>query len=293
MIELGKKQTLTVVKHVEFGVYLSEDSESEEQILLPRKQVPEGTQDGAELEVFIYKDSKDRIIATTNEPKFQVGETALLKVVEVGKIGAFLDWGLEKDLLLPFKEQTKRVVRGEDILVALYIDKSKRLCATMKVYEYLSTDSPYTRDDKVTGIVYEISEEFGVFVAVDNKYSGLIPSKEVCTGYKPGDVLAARVAGVKPDGKLDLSVRRKAHIQMDEDARLIMKVLEESDGLLPFDDKVSPETIKREFGMSKNAFKRAIGRLLKEGKIEMTVNRIRKVEQYCRQAGNMQGYKDE
>ena len=171
MIELGKKQTLTVVKTVDFGIYLAEDknADAENRVLLPKKQVPEGTKTGDTLEVFIYKDSQDRLIATTREPKLQVGQTALLKVVQVTKIGAFLDWGLEKDLLLPYHEQTLRVREGEECLVALYVDKSSRLCATMKVYHYLSTRTPYVVGDTVKGRVYEISERFGVFVAVDDK----------------------------------------------------------------------------------------------------------------------------
>ena len=171
MIELGKKQTLTVVKTVDFGVYLAEkdDKEGKDSVLLPAKQVPAGTKAGDELTVFIYKDSKDRLIATTREPMLQVGQTAVLKVSQVTRIGAFLNWGLEKDLLLPYHEQTTRMQEGKDVLVALYIDKSQRLCATMKVYHYLSTRTPYVVGDQVKGRVYEISGNFGVFVAVDDK----------------------------------------------------------------------------------------------------------------------------
>lgn len=276
MITLGRKQVLKAAKKVEFGVYFSEDGTDRDKVLLPKKQVPAGTELGDEVEVFIYKDSKDRLIATTNIPKLQLGETAVLRVAEVGKIGAFLDWGLEKDLLLPFKEQTKRVRQGEDCLAALYIDKSSRLCATMNVYEYLRTDAPYKKDDRVTGRVYEISQEFGAFVAVDDQYSALIPKREFFGNVKVGDVVEARVTAVKEDGKLDLSIREKAYVQMDADAEAVMKVIDEFDGVLPFNDKVSPEIIQREFQMSKNAFKRAVGRLLKEGRIEITEKRILK-----------------
>ena len=134
MLELGKRQSLTVVKTVDFGVYLSEGEGAGEEVLLPKKEVPEGTKTGDQLEVFLYKDSKDRLIATREEPAIQLGEVALLKVAETGKIGAFLDWGLPKDLLLPFREQTRKVEPGDECLVALYIDKSSRLCATMKGY---------------------------------------------------------------------------------------------------------------------------------------------------------------
>ena len=156
MIELGKKQKLLVVKTVDFGIYLGEDRNApqNERVLLPSKQVPEGTKAGDEIEVFIYKDSQDRLIATTREPMLQVGQTAVLKVKQVTRIGAFLDWGLEKDLLLPYHEQTNRVREGEECLVALYVDKSSRLCATMKVYPYLSKETPYKEGDRVKGRVY-------------------------------------------------------------------------------------------------------------------------------------------
>ena len=263
---LGTKKTLMVVKEVEFGVYLGN---SQEKVLLPKKQVPEGVEVGDPIEVFLYKDSSDRLIATTNEPKIMLGELAVLTVAATGGIGAFLDWGPEKDLLLPFREQTAPLKKGDQILVALYIDKSQRLCATMKVYERLRTDSPYKVDDQVEGIIYELSDNFGVFVAVDNLYSALIPKREAFGKLRVGDRVKARVVKVKEDGKLDLSVREKAFLQMDADADLIMKRMEEYGGSLPFTDKADPELIKKEFDLSKNAFKRAIGRLLKEGKIEI------------------------
>ena len=278
MIELGKKQTLTVVKTVDFGVYLAEkdDKEGKDSVLLPAKQVPAGTKAGDELTVFIYKDSKDRLIATTREPMLQVGQTAVLKVKQVTKIGAFLDWGLEKDLLLPYHEQVLRVREGEECLVALYVDKSSRLCATMKVYPYLSTRTPYNIGDEVKGRVYQISERFGVFVAVDDKYSALIPAREAQGKYRPGTILDLRVTEVKEDGKMNVTDRQKAYIQIEEDAENVLSVIEEFAGVLPFDDKASPQVIQREFGLSKNAFKRAVGHLLKEGKIEIKDRRIYK-----------------
>ena len=268
MIEIGKKQKLIVVKTVDFGVYLAENKNAgqEERVLLPGKQIPEGTKEGDTLEVFIYKDSRDRLIATTKEPLLQVGQTAVLKVLQVTRIGAFLDWGLEKDLLLPYHEQTSRVREGQECLVALYVDKSSRLCATMKVYHYLSTRTPYVVGDSVKGRVYEISDRFGVFVAVDDKYSALIPAREGNGKYRPGEILDLRVSEVKEDG------------QINEDAESVLSVIEEFAGVLPFDDKASPDVIKREFGLSKNAFKRAVGHLLKEGKIEIRDRRIYKKE---------------
>ena len=268
MIELGKKQELLVVKSVEFGVYLGEkaDADAKNRVLLPAKQVPENTREGDRLEVFIYKDSKDRLIATTREPAATVGETALLTVRQVTKIGAFLDWGLEKDLLLPYHEQTVRVREGQECLVALYVDKSSRLCATMKVYPYLRSDSPYQKGDQVRGRVYQISDNFGVFVAVDDKYSALIPARETAGKYRPGEILDLRVTEVKEDGKLNVTNRQKAYLQIDEDAENVLQVIEEFAGVLPFDDKAAPEVIRREFGLSKNAFKRAVGPSSERGK---------------------------
>ena len=276
MIELGKKQKLSIVKKVEFGAYLGTE---EEKVLLPIKQLPEEAHIGDEIEVFIYKDSKDRLIATTREPKITLGELAVLSVADVSKIGAFLDWGLEKDLLLPYKEQTTRVAPGDECLVALYIDKSQRLCATMKVYNYLKKDSGYGKEQDVTGRVYEISENFGAFVAVDDRYSGLIPKKQLYGQQclRVGDVITARVTAVKADGKLDLSIRKKAYLQMDDDAEKLMQVIDSFDGVLPFSDKANPEVIRRETGMSKNEFKRAVGRLYKERRIEIGEKFIRKI----------------
>lgn len=278
MIRLGEKQVLYIVKKVDFGVYLAPRQEDqEEKVLLPSKQAPPDSRIGDPVEVFVYRDSEDRMIATVREPKLQMGQVAELTVAQVGKIGAFLDWGLEKDLLLPFKQQRGRVKEGDSVLVSLYIDKSSRLCATMNVYENLRTDSPYKAEDKVTGRVYELSDNFGAFVAVDNLYSGLIPKKELYGRIELGDEVTARVTQVREDGKLTLSIREKAYLQMDVDAQELLDIIDSYDGVLPFTDKAAPEVITHETGMSKNEFKRAVGRLLKEGKIEIREKVIRRV----------------
>lgn len=278
MIRLGEKQKLIVVKKVEFGVYLAEREQEDIRILLPAKQVPQGTGLGDEIEVFVYKDSKDRMISTTQEPKLKLGEYKALTVVSVQKIGAFLDWGLEKDLFLPYKEQIGKVKEQDEILVRLYIDKSKRLCASMKgIYEMLDTDSPYQTGDMVQGRVYEFSDNFGAFIAVDDRYSGLIPHHEDHSFLRIGDCVEARVTGVKPDGKLDLTLREKSYMQMNQDAQRVLEILDEYAGVLPFNDKASPEIIMRETKMSKNAFKRAVGHLYKERKIQITEKNIRKI----------------
>lgn len=268
---LGKRVTLMIVKQVEFGVYLGN---SQEKVLLPKREVPKGVEPGDPVDVFLYKDSSDRLIATTREPKIKLGELKALHVADAGKIGAFLEWGLPKDLLLPFKEQTMKVKKGDEVLVSLYIDKSDRLCATMKIYELLRQDPPYQKDDHVDGIIYDTSENYGLFVAVDDCYSALIPKREAFGDLKAGDRVHARVLRVREDGKMDLAVREKAFVQMEADAQMLLKKMQENGGRLPLTDKADPEQIKKELSLSKNAFKRAVGRLLKEGKVEICENFI-------------------
>lgn len=281
MLELGKRQRLSIVKKVDFGVYLVEhmpargESEKDmEMVLLPVKQVPEEFDVGDSLEVFLYKDSKDRLIATVNEPLITLGKIARLQVVQVSGIGAFLNWGLEKDLLLPFKEQTRKVKEGEEILVALYIDKSSRLAATMKLYPYLEIAKDYKKDDLAAGTVYQLADGYGAYVAVDDRYQGMVPAREPWGNIQPGDWVNARVTAVKEDGKLDLSLREKAYIQMDADGEKILALLKQKGGSLPLGDKSSPEEIKEALGMSKGEFKRAIGRLYKKQIIKIAPERI-------------------
>ena len=279
MIKLGEKQILQVVKKVDFGVYLAENQETAEtdRVLLPKKQVPADAEIGSEVTVFIYRDSDDRLIATTTTPKIMLGQVAMLHVKEVGKIGAFMDWGLDKDVLLPFREQTRKVRAGEDVLCALYIDKSDRLAVTMNVYEFLRTDSPYVKDDKARGTVYEMSKNFGAFVAVDDIYSGLIPVKELTSKVQIGDDVTVRVTGIKEDGKLDLSLRDKAYLQLDTDGEIILKYMDEHEGIIPFTDKADPQIIKDNMQMSKNQFKRAIGHLMKDGKVKILTDSIERI----------------
>jgi len=273
----GTTHTLRIVKRADHGAYLAYDmkAQASKRVLLPTKQIPEGVSVGDELSVFLYKDSQDRLIATTRTPLIQLGQTARLGVAEVSKIGAFLSWGLEKDLLLPYAEQTYTVHAGDTVLVTLYLDKSERLCATMNVYPYLKTGSPYIVGDIVHGIAYQDSERFGIFVAVDDRYQGLIPRRECYGDITLGADVTARIIQVREDGKLDLSVRRKAYEQMEDDAEAVLKLVESYDGVLPFTDKATPEVIKLHTGMSKNEFKRALGRLMKEGKVIKTETAIR------------------
>lgn len=271
MIELGKIQNLVIVRMTSVGAFLNTTEEVKgEDILLPKNQLSPEAKVGDSVEVFVYKDSEDRMIATARKPKITIEKMAGLKVVDTTNIGAFLDWGLEKDLFLPYKEQVGRVVKDGICFVALYIDKSERLCATMKTYNLLSTESPYKANDRVRGTVCSVNKELGAFIAVEDKYQGLIPNKELYGQYNIGENIEVRIKKVQPDGKLELSVRNQAFKEIDNDAEKIMKALKENDGILNLNDSSAPEAIKSELQMSKAAFKRAVGRLLKQGAIKTT-----------------------
>lgn len=277
MLEIGKRQTLRIVKINPHGAYLGEGGADQERVLLPGKEIPEGAKIGHEVEAFLYKDSEDRLIATTREPFLKLGELAALKVKSTTGIGAFLDWGLDKDLFLPFKEQAGRVTVGMSPLVALYVDKSGRLCATMRIEKYLSAKSSYEKDAKVWGTVYSVNPQIGAFVAVENRYFGLVQAKDLASPLRVGDRVDARITLVREDGKLNLSLQQKAYKQLEEDAESLLELFDECGGVLPFTDKASPELIKREVGLTKNAFKRAVGHLLKEKKIRIEEDCIRKL----------------
>ena len=268
MIEIGKIQPLKIANFTSIGAYLDAGTGvRHDNILLPIKQLPEGAKEGEELEVFIYRDSEERLIATLKNPLAQLGELAYLKVNAMTKIGAFLDLGLERGLFLPFHEQKFPIQVGKSYLVKVYLDKSQRLSATTEIYEYLTAASPYLKNDKVVGTVYSVNNDIGAFVAIDNKYMGLIPRNEFFTELREGDQVEARVIRVREDGKLDLSPRELSYIQMDEDTLKILQGIKEHEGFLSLNDKSSPIEIQSRLNMSKAAFKRAVGKLLKENKV--------------------------
>lgn len=276
MVELGRIQKLKVANISKVGAYLDAGTgETDDNILLPNNQLPAGLNAEDEVEVFIYRDSEDRLIATRRTPLVQADELARLEVKETTKIGAFLDMGLEKDILLPFKEQKYKVQTGKKYLVGVYVDKSGRLSATTFIARFLRTDSPYEKDQWVKGTAYSVNPEIGVLVAVDNKYRGLIPISELNKDIQVGEEVECRIIRVREDGKLDLSLREVAYKQMDNDAELILNKIERYDGFLPLNDKSSPEDIMDRLKISKAAFKRAVGRLLKEGKIEQSEKGIK------------------
>jgi predicted RNA-binding protein (virulence factor B family) len=277
MIDVGTFHTLPIANLTPIGVYLDAGTgHTETNILLPKKEVSPDARKGDELKVFIYRDSEDRLIATCRTPLAQVGDVTLLRVVQNTDVGAFLDWGLEKDLFLPFNEQKYRVEEGKRYLVAVYLDKRDRICATTNVSKYLRTDSPYQKNDLVSGTVYLVKPEFGAFVAVENRYAGMIPNQELFSPVKRGMYLEdLRVTRVREDGQLDLSLRKMAYQQMQDDAAWLLEVLRANQGMLPLHDKSHPGAIKHHLHLSKSAFKRAVGQLLKAGKIELIEGGIR------------------
>ena len=272
MIKLGEIQELKVAKKVDFGVYLVslDDEKEEDRILLPIKQVPENIEIGDKITVFVYRDSSDRKIATVKTPKISMGKIAYLKVAEMSRIGAFMNWGLEKDLFLPFKEQVGEIKLNGEYLVGLYVDKSDRLCATMNLFNVLKTDSPYKVNDMVQGTVFSLKRGLGAMVAVEGKYLGLIHEGEILKPMRPGDVVEVRVSNIKEDGKLDLSLKDAPRLQIDKDGEQILSVLGQNKGFLPLNDNSNPEKINDILGMSKSSFKKAAGRLMKREVIEMT-----------------------
>jgi hypothetical protein len=268
MIEIGKMQKLQVTRKTVAGAYL-------DYVLLPKDEEPQGLEIGDEIEVFVYTDFEGKTVASVNKPKLTIGQIGPLRVVDTTKFGAFLDWGLKKDLLLPIKDQVGKIRKGDWCLAGLYInDNNNKVSATMRIYDMLSTESPYKKNSRVHGTVYNINKDYGVFVAVDNKYHGLIHKNELYRNFNIGDNIEARVKNVRADGKLELSLREEAYNEIEGDAQKIMQRLKANGGTLPINDNSDPDYIKSELHISKRAFKRAAGRLLKEGAIKITDNGI-------------------
>lgn len=273
MIKIGKRQTLTIANFSKVGAYLDAGTEDpNDNILLPNNEL-EGKElnVGDEVDVLIYKDSEDRITATFRKTDAIIGTLAKLEVVDINsKLGAFLSWGLKKDVLLPIGQQNCKVNIGEKYLVGLYEDSKGRVSATMRIYNFLLPCKDYNKNDIVEGTVYNINEEVGVFVAVDDRYYGMIPKSECFRTFEIGEVVSTRVIRVREDGKLDLSPRALMSEQMDKDAEFILEKMRLLKDSFRFNDSSSSEDIKDFFDMSKKAFKRAMGSLLKKGLIEKT-----------------------
>ena len=234
-------------------------------VLLPRGEVPEDTREGDEIEVFVYLDSEDRPIATTRAPKLKRGEVTFLEVTDVTRFGAFVDWGLPKELLVPFAEQTRPLRTGERHPIGLYLDKRGRLAGTMRVSEMLRRTGEFEHDEWVLGEAWRNDPDLGLFVILERRFVGLVPASEPHRLAR-GESARFRVASVLPDGKVELSLRGHAHEEVEADADRILEVLARRSAPR-VGDRSSPEEIRALFGLSKKAFKRAVGRLLKEGAV--------------------------
>lgn len=267
MLKIGNYNTLTVAREVDFGYYLATDDGRE--ILLPRKYAPEGTEIGAELRVFVYTDSDDRLIATTETPYATVGEFAYLQVSDVNATGAFLDWGITaKDLLVPFSQQKSRMNRGGIYLVYIYLDDaSKRVAASAKIEKYLDNALPdYRHGQPVEALVIEHTP-IGYKVIVDNRHRGMIYDNEIYRPLELEQTVKAFVKAVRPDGKIDLTLSDSTGKRVMGLSDRILDALQRAGGQLAVSDKSSPEEIKEMFACSKKDFKKALGHLYKEGKV--------------------------
>lgn len=265
MINIGQYNELKVKKKVDFGYYLEDKFGNE--VLLPNSNAKGSKVEvGESLEVFVYRDSKDRLISTLKKPLLTVGDIAYLEVVSQSEIGAFVNIGLERDLFIPLKEQSFKLKTGKKYLFYMYVDKTDRLAGTTKVHEYLdiAEEGKYKVDDEVKIIVYDTAENGTLKIAVDREYIGLILPNERFEYIYPGEEITARIKRVYEDGILGVTTRKKRLDAREELSEVILNYLRENGGYMPYNDKSSPEEIKKEFNTSKNYFKMTLGGLMKK-----------------------------
>lgn len=274
MVEIGKYNTLTVVKIVDFGVYL--DGGERGEILMPKEYVPANCFPDDEVRVFVYFDSEDRIVATTEVPYVKVGEFAFLKVVAVSHVGAFLDWGLRKDLLVPFREQRDPMVEGKSYLVYAYADKaSDRIVASTKVDKYLDQVFPEYEVNEEVDILIARKTDLGYAVIINNMHWGLIYDNEVFQIIKIGQKMKGYIKAIREDEKIDVSLQAPGYAKIEGLAGVILEKIKDYDGILDLSDKSDPEEIYRVFGCSKKNYKKALGTLFKQGLIEINDTEVR------------------
>ena len=268
-IELGKYNQLKIVKEVDFGLYL--DGGEEGEILLPARYLPYNYEIGQEIEVFIYLDNEERLVATTLKPYVQVGEFAYLQVSWVNQYGAFLDWGLMKDLFCPFREQKRKMEVGRSYIIHTHIDnESFRIVASSKVEKFLSPEKPpYAPDDEVNLLVWQHTN-MGYKVIIDNKYQGLVYDNQVFRELEIGDSLKGYIMQVREDGKVDVALQRSGRQQTLDFADTLLKYMERNGGRCYLHDKSPAEEIYDRFKVSKKVFKKAVGDLYKRRLIEIT-----------------------
>ncbi|MFT4522655.1 MAG: putative RNA-binding protein (virulence factor B family) [Bacteroidia bacterium] len=274
MIEVGKLNKLTVLRDTSVGMFLGDLLGGE--VLLPIKYIPENTKVDDELEVFIYKDSEDRIIATNLTPLAQLNSFACLTVSDVSSVGAFLDWGLEKDLLVPYREQNIHLEVGKKILVYVYLDEtSNRIVASCRLKKFLSEDTPTFEEGEEVDLIVWHPTELGYNVLINEQFSGVVYANEIFEKLHQGERRKGYIKQVRPDGKIDVSLQKLGYDQVLSSIDPILQKLQDAGGTLPIGDKSDPDLIYRLLGMSKKNFKKAIGSLYKAGKIEIEPNSIR------------------
>lgn len=274
-IALGRFNILKVVKKVDFGMYL--DGGEEGRILLPSRYVPQGCEVGDELNVFLYLDNEERLVATTQQPLAQVGDFACLRVAWVNQYGAFLDWGLMKDLFVPFREQRERMEVGRRYVVHVHLDdESYRIVASAKVERYLSVDErpPFQSGDEVDVLVWKRTD-LGYKVIVDNRYAGLLFENQVFRPLRVGDKMQAYVRQVRPDGKIDLALQREGRGKVKDFSEELLEYIRRNQGRIQLTDKSPAEEIYATFGVSKKTFKQAVGDLYKRRLIRLEADGIR------------------
>ncbi len=273
MIELGQLNTLEVIKQLDFGVYLDGDDFGE--VLLPRKYVPANLNVGDEVEVFLYLDSEDQPIATTEAPNIIVGETAVLTVKDVNQVGAFLDWGLSKDLLVPFAEQQKPMEKGRDYVVYAYIDAvTERITASSKLDKFLPDSSPYFKEGQKVDLMVYGQSDLGFKVVVDGRVSGLIFKSDAIRPLRYGMQLTGYIKQVRSDNKLDVCLQLTNRAALDDLSQQVLNFIEQNGGRITLTDKSAPADITAAFGVSKSSYKKALGKLYKQRLIVISPNEV-------------------
>ncbi|RLD67996.1 MAG: GntR family transcriptional regulator [Bacteroidetes bacterium] len=275
MANIGKLNTLLVMREAEQGLYLDGDNLGD--ILIPKRYVPEGTAVDDEIEVFIYTDSEDRIIATTEKPHAMVGEFGAMKVVHVNKFGAFMDWGLMKDLFVPFREQKMKMLEGNTYVVFVYLDlDTDRVAASAKLDQFLDETPPTFEQGEEVEIIIAQRTDLGYKVIINETHWGLIFKNEIFGNIQIGDKRKAYIKNMRDDDKIDVSLQKEGYERIDSVSKTILQKIEDESGFLALTDKSSPEEISATFGISKKAFKKAIGTLYKQRLIELDTHGIRK-----------------
>lgn len=277
MVQIGKWNRLEVIKKVDFGLYL--DGGDKEEILLPKRYVPHGADVGDDVEVFIYHDNEGRLIATTAEPFGEVGDIVGLEVVSTTPAGAFLKWGIMKDVFIALSQQVSKMVTGEKYPVLLYIDeKTGRVSATERFNHVLDNEVLTVKELEEVNLVIWRETEIGFAVIINNKHIGLLHFSDVFKDLNPGDKMRGFIKTIRPENKLDVALGERGYQRVEGEAEKIMRLLDEHNGYLPYHDKSDPEEIYEFFGMSKKTFKMTIGALYKQNKIELASAGIKKVE---------------